>query len=149
MPLNLPFEAATAALDRALADGGLLAESRRAVTDGMDFVMQVGPRGGHFPTREVMVRVLAGRRLGERFVVPLRWETTGPAGHLFPALDANLEVAPGNRPGTSSLSIIGRYQPPLAIIGQTLDRALMSKVASATMSAMVHEIAAQLDHLSA
>src|SRR5947209_5883528 len=130
LPLALSFDVAAGALDRAMADGGLVAESRRAMADGLEFVMPVGPRGSHFPAREVIVRLLQARRLGPRVVVDLRWETSGPTQRLFPALDAILELAVGENPNMSRLSIIGRYQPPLATRGQTLDIVVMSKVAS-------------------
>lgn len=144
LALKLPFEDAAVALERAMSDGGLVSESRRAVAGGLEFVMPVGPRGGRFPARDVMVRMLPPRRADEHVVVPLRWETAGPAGRLFPALDANLELTASEDPNFSRLSIIGRYDPPLAGLGMTLDRILMSKVATATMAAMLREVAAQL-----
>jgi hypothetical protein len=144
LPLALPFDAAARALDRAMADGGLVSESRRAMADGLEFVMPVGPRGSHFPGKQVVVHLLPARRVGQRLVVALRWETTGPTGRLFPALDADLELAAGEDPAMSRLSIIGRYRPPLATVGETLDRVVMSKVASATMTAVLREVATQL-----
>lgn len=142
--LGLPFDSAVGALERAMADGGLVSESHQAMSDGLGFVMPVGPRGSRFPAREVIVRLLPPRRVGQSLFVGLRWETTGPTGRLFPALDADLEVASEGDGATSRLSIIGRYQPPLAALGETLDRVVMSKVASATMTAMLREVAAQL-----
>jgi hypothetical protein len=147
--LELPFDVATEALNLALADGGLVSESRRAVSEGMEFVMAVGPRNGHFPAKEVTVRMLPGRRSGPRFVVPLRWETAGHAGRLFPSLDADLELSAGEEASTSLLSIIGRYEPPFGALGQTIDRAVMSRVASATMNTMLREVATHLERLAA
>jgi hypothetical protein len=67
LPLAMSFRAAAAALDQAIADGGLVGESRRALADGLEFVMPVGPRGSrHFPAREVIVRLLPARRLPVR-----------------------------------------------------------------------------------
>jgi hypothetical protein len=143
LSIALTFDVAKNALGRALADGGLVAESRRAIEDGLVFLMPVGPRGARGPSLEVMVRLLPGRFVGDSLVIPLRWEVTGPAGTLFPALDANLELEAVN-PAVSRLSIIGRYEPPLGKLGATLDRAGMSKVASATMTALLRELDAQL-----
>jgi hypothetical protein len=145
LPIALAFEVAKVALDRALADGGLVAESRRAVEDGLVFVMPVGPRGARRPSTEVKVRLLPGRRIGERLVVPLRWEVTGPAGALFPMLDANLELTAVD-PATSRLLVVGRYEPPLGRLGATIDRVGMSRVASATMAALLRELASRLSH---
>ena len=112
LPLALSFPAAAAALDRAIADGGLVEESRRATAGSLQFVMPVGPRGSrHFPAREVIVRLLPARRLDQRVMVDLRWETIGATGRMFPALDAILELAAWEDPNMSRLSIIGSYQP--------------------------------------
>jgi hypothetical protein len=148
LPLELPFGEAAEALDRALSDGGLIAESRKAFDTGLDFVMPVGPRGSHFPARDVAVHLLPARRSDRRVLVALRWETKGPSGKLFPALDADLELSPGDDSGGSRLSIIGRYQPPLSRVGQTLDRVVMSRIASATMTAILREVASKLQNLA-
>jgi hypothetical protein len=133
------------ALDRAVADGGLVAESRRAVDEGLVFVMPVGPRGSRAPAKDVLVRLLPVRQTGESFILPLRWEVTGPAERLFPALDGNLELTAD---GTANcrLSIVASYAPPLGRLGTTMDRAGMSRIASATMAAFLREVAAQLGH---
>lgn len=145
--IEMQWAEAKKAMDRAVADGGLVAQSRRAVDEGLAFVMPVGPRGSHGPARDVLVRLLPAHVLGEVYVVPLRWEVRGPAGRLFPALDGNLELA-GDGEETSRLSIIASYDPPLGWFGATIDRALMSRVASATMAALLREVAAQLEHRS-
>jgi hypothetical protein len=145
LPVGMSFHAAKKALGLAVADGGLVAESRRAVDEGMVFLMPVGPRGSQRPAKDVSVRLLRGRAVGGRYVVPLRWEVTGSAGRLFPALDANLElVAAGEL--ECRLAILASYQPPLGKVGETIDRAGMSVVAAATMSALLREIAAQLEY---
>jgi hypothetical protein len=143
VPVPMPFDDAKKALDLAVADGGLVAESRRAVDEGLVFLMPVGPRGSHRPARDVSVRLLPGRMVSESFVVPLRWEVTGPGGRLFPALDANLELARG-ADAESRLSIVASYKPPLGKVGTTVDRAGLWRVASATMTALLHEITVQL-----
>jgi hypothetical protein len=148
LSMPLAFDAARRALDDALADGGLVSESRRAVEDGLVFVMPVGPLGTRMPAQEVVVRLLPGRLVGHAFTVPMRWELTGPAGLVFPALDANLELI-GVDHKRSRLSITGRYEPPLGRLGATVDRAVMAKVASATMNALLQEISAHLRGLSA
>ena len=100
----------------------------------------MGARG---PSTEVTVSLLPGRFVGESLVIPLRWEVTGLAGALFPALDANLELRAVDA-AMSRLSVIGRYEPPLGRVGATIDRVGLSKVASATMTALLRELATQL-----
>jgi hypothetical protein len=64
-------------------------------------------------------------------VVPLRWQAAGAAG-LFPALDADLEIAPLG-PHRTQLAMSARYTPPLGALGRAIDRALLHRVAEATL----------------
>jgi len=141
----MPLSTAREALDRALADGGLVAESYRAASDGLAFVMPVGP-GGLGPSRDVLVRVLPSRQVGQATVVPLRWEAIGPAAEAFPTLDANLTLTAHG--ADTKLSIIGSYRPPFGLLGTVLDRTVMSKVAVATVRALVCEVAAHLREIA-
>jgi hypothetical protein len=142
VPLDLPLEAAKQALGRAVGDGGLIAESRRAVDEGLSFVMPVGPRGSLRPSKKVLVRLLPGRDVADRYVVPLRWEVMGSGGWFFPVFDGDLALAP--RAELTVLSIVGSYDPPLGAVGGTLDRAVMSKVATRTMKVLLGEVADRL-----
>jgi len=72
----------------------------------------------------------------------LRWEATGPGGGLFPVLDADLKLAP-NGAGTM-LTMTGSYRPPLGSLGEALDRALLRRVAAATIRSFVAQVAAQI-----
>jgi hypothetical protein len=141
----LPLDVAKKALDRAVADGGLVAESRHAVQKGLVFVMPVGPRGSQGPAKDVLVRLLPAHQSGDRYVLPLRWEVTGPAGQLFPTLDGNMELAADGEL-MSRLSIVASYDPPMGRLGATIDRAVMSRVANATMTALLQEVGSQLGH---
>ena len=49
----------------------------------------------------VRVRVLDPVYRGDVMTVGLRWEATGPAGGLFPVLDADIAISPGGQEGTS------------------------------------------------
>jgi len=72
----------------------------------------------------------------------LRWEATGPGGGLFPVLDADLKLAPDG-PGTM-LMMAGSYRPPLGPLGEALDRAILRRVATATIRSFVAQVAAQI-----
>lgn len=61
----------------------------------------------------------------------MSWRATGP-DRLFPQLDADLEVAALGR-GRTQLSISARYRPPMGAAGRALDRALLHRVAEATI----------------
>jgi hypothetical protein len=72
----------------------------------------------------------------------LRWEATGPGGALFPVLDADLRLAPDDE--GSVLTLVGAYRPPLGPLGQALDRALLHRVAAATVRSFLARVATQL-----
>jgi hypothetical protein len=71
--------------------------------------------------------------------VPLRWEAAGPAGDLFPVLDADLILA---RDGDDQvqLGLSGSYRPPFGRAGAVLDRALMRRVAVATFRSLLENM---------
>ena len=73
----------------------------------------------------------------------LRWEATGPGGGLFPVLDADLKLAPDGAGGTV-LTMAGSYRPPLGPLGEALDRAILRRVAAATIRSFVTQVAAQI-----
>ncbi len=75
----------------------------------------------------------------------LRWEATGPGGGLFPVLDADLTLTPAPGPGPGSLlKLAGVYRPPLGPVGEALDRALLHRLAAATVRRFLARVAAQL-----
>ena len=73
----------------------------------------------------------------------LRWEATGPGGGLFPVLDADLKLAPAGDQGTL-LTMAGAYRPPLGSLGEALDRAVLSRVAAATIRSFLARVAVQI-----
>jgi len=76
----------------------------------------------------------------------LRWEATGAGGKLFPVLDADLILADIGAQGTL-VALTGVYRPPLGALGQALDRAVLHRVAAATIKGFLARVAAQLaDH---
>jgi hypothetical protein len=75
----------------------------------------------------------------------LRWEAAGPGGGLFPVLDANLTLTPAPGSGAGSvLELAGVYRPPLGLVGQALDRAVLHRIAAATVRRFLARVAAQL-----
>ena len=76
---------------------------------------------------------------GSKFVFPLRWAASGGAD-LFPSLDADLEVAP-IRPGRTQLAMSARYVPPFGTVGRVIDRAVLSRVAEATLKDFLDRVA--------
>ena len=72
----------------------------------------------------------------------LRWEATGPGGGLFPVLDADLKLTPDG--AGARLTMAGSYRPPLGSLGETLDRAILRRVATATIRSFMAQVAAQI-----
>jgi hypothetical protein len=72
--------------------------------------------------------------------LPLRWEATGPGSGLFPALDADVTVA-ADANQTTIIVLTGVYRPPLGDFGAMIDRAILSRVASATIRDFVNRLA--------
>jgi hypothetical protein len=71
--------------------------------------------------------------------LPMSWRATGP-GRLFPSLDADLEVA-GIGASRTQLAISAQYAPPLGSVGRALDRALLHRVAEATIKDFLDRVA--------
>ena len=81
-------------------------------------------------------------RAASKLVLPLRWSAAGASG-LFPALEADLEVAPLG-PHRSQLAMSARYEPPFGPIGRAIDRTLLFRVAEATLKDFLDRVAAAL-----
>lgn len=147
--LGLSFRSALARLAN-LADGGLLTSaSEGAYGDGLAGLIRVGPLGavpGASKLVEVRLRGLVIR--DDTALLTLRWEATGPGG-LFPVLDADLTLTAAGAEATK-LSLAGAYRPPLAGLGAGLDRAIMHRVATATIRSLLGRVADALaDHAGA
>jgi len=149
--LDLDYPVARARFLR-LAHGDLLdGLSRDAYTDGQVGELRVGPFGS-VPGMSKLVRVslLDPVYRDEIMTVGLRWEATGPAGSLFPVLDANISILPGQNEGTADskqtarLALTGSYRPPLGRLGTALDKVALHRVATATIRALLQDVAAAL-----
>jgi hypothetical protein len=81
--------------------------------------------------RKVEIELGTPIRSSTKTVIPLRWTASGAAG-LFPSLDADLEIA-ALGPHRTQLAMSARYVPPLGAVGKVLDRAVLFRVAEATI----------------
>jgi hypothetical protein len=135
--LDIGFAVARERLLRLGEDDALLATSAGAYGPGLT---RVGVAGVSKLVR-VQARVLSWTNVSA--AVALRWEAIGPGGGLFPVLDADLTLAPAGA-GTM-LTLAGAYRPPLGPLGQAVDRAILQRVAVATIRSFLVEVAAQLD----
>ena len=81
--------------------------------------------------RTVVLTVGDPIRVPGKTTIPIGWAASGPAG-VFPALDGDLDVADLEH-GRCQLAISARYEPPLGAVGRAIDRALLARVAEATV----------------
>jgi hypothetical protein len=82
--------------------------------------------------------------MSEKTVLPVSWKATGPGG-LFPSLEADIELAPMGETCTQ-LAVSARYSIPLGAVGRLADRALLHRVAEATIRDFVHRAASAIEH---
>lgn len=126
-----------------LLRGDWLADTSQAACDGgAEGLLWVGP-AGPVGAKLVRVRFLDPVFRGDVMTVGLRWEAAGAADSLFPVLDANINISPTGDE-TARLALAGSYRPPLGRLGAGLDRAIMHRVAAATMRCLLQSVAAAL-----
>jgi hypothetical protein len=107
---------------------------------GLVKLIRVGPLGS-VPWISKLVRVYT-RDLVSRdgtAVLTVRWEATGSAGGLFPALDADITLSPDGK-DTSRLTLDGVYRAPLGGVGAGLDRVMLNRIAAATGRSLLSRI---------
>ena len=138
--LDVSFAVARERLMQLAGSGLLLSTSEDAYDLGTASLARVG-----MPGLSKLVRVQA-RDLAvtqESVGLAIRWEATGPGGGLFPVLDADIRLVRAGE-GAAVLAVSGAYRPPLGPLGQALDRAILHRVAAATIRDFVAQMAARL-----
>jgi hypothetical protein len=113
--------------------------ARDADARGEQFLADVGfgPKGLRIE-KKVAIELGSRTDFPSMTVLPISWRATGAQG-LFPSLEADLEVAPLG-PTRTQLAISARYDPPLGLIGRAIDRALLHRVAEATLKDFLDRI---------
>jgi len=92
--------------------------------------------------RNVAIDLATPIRMPSKMILPLKWTATR-SSRLFPSLEADLEVAPLGRLRTQ-LAMSARYVPPFGALGKAIDRALLHRVAEATLKDFLDRVAAAL-----
>ena len=140
--LDIGYAVARERLLRLGENGALFGASDEAYGTASDGAGRVGVAGVSKLVR-VQARELAWADMSAGLA--LRWEATGPGSGLFPVLDADLTLTPATGPGPGSvLKLSGVYRPPLGLVGQALDRAVLHRVAVATVRRFLAQVVAQL-----
>ena len=149
LPVGTGLREAQARFANLLHGAGLAQASAAAYDGAVTGMLRVGP-AGFAAAKLVRVSLLDPVYRDEVMTVGLRWEATGPAGSLFPVLDANISILPGRDEDTADgkqtarLALTGSYRPPLGRLGAALDQVALHRVATATIRALLQNVAAAL-----
>jgi hypothetical protein len=134
--LDVSFAIARERLSRLGQDGALTGPAEDAYGPGLT---RVGVAG---VSKLVRVQVRELSWTDQTAALALRWEATGTGGTLFPVLDADLTLT---RAGVGTiLAMAGSYRPPLGALGEVLDRAILRRVATATIRSFLTQVAAKI-----
>lgn len=140
MLLDVGFAVAWERLAQFAAGGMLAAPSADAYGGEAAGLVRVGAAG---ISKLVRVQVRELGRAGRSGGLAIRWEATGPGGGLFPVLDADIRLVPVGEHSTM-LTMTGVYRPPFGLLGEALDRAVLHRVATATIRGFATRVAAQI-----
>lgn len=114
-------------LQRLNSELGSLADL--AYREGEEIRSRVGPAS--IVAKSVAVEVGAPQLQRRGLVYPLRWSAVG-AESLFPEMRADLILTQNGKEETT-ITFSGTYDPPLGAVGRVLDRAVLGRVADATV----------------
>jgi hypothetical protein len=143
--LDVSFAVARARLASLTWNDLLRGASEDAYGAGITGLARVGAAPGLYKVVHVHVRELAKK--DDHAGLAIRWEVSGPVGGLFPALDADITLAPA-ADQASLLALAGVYRPPLGAVGIALDRAALHRVAAATIRSFLGRLATGITSLA-
>jgi len=125
---------------------GLDGMAAAAYREGEEIRARIGL--SEHPTVAKSVRLEVGEPVGkdETMLLPIVWEATGTPG-LFPRMEAEVVLAELG-PELTQLSLRGSYRPPLGSLGRVLDRALLHRVAEASVKGFVDRVARTIEGAS-
>lgn len=142
--VDVSFGVAQARLASLLRGSTLLAASQDAYGDGAVALTQPGPqRSLQVISRLVEVKFQEPSPQANAVRVALRWEAIGPDGKLFPALDADIMLAPAGQ-GATLLRLAGVYRLPPGALGGRADQAIPQRVAAMTVQGFLDRIGATI-----
>ena len=136
--VNRPYREVESSLVNQLHSLGPFADA--AYREGEELRDKVSVRLDN-PSVAKTVQLLSGIpiRGDQQTTIPFAWEATGTPG-LFPKLDADLVVSAVG-PDLSQIAMRGTYAPPLGPLGRALDRAVLHRVAEASVKSFVDRVA--------
>lgn len=111
-----------------------------AYRDGEQLRARVGPSAT--VAHEVKLDIGQAEIHSSGLVYPIHWTAQG-AGLLFPELNADLLLSKSSSRMTC-LTLKATYKPPLGVLGRLVDRALLGRVAEATVADWMDRLAEAL-----
>jgi hypothetical protein len=114
--------------------------------DGREHLARVGVRIGRMPIYKHVRLILGSAPIAieaDRLMLFVDWEATG-GPPLFPRMQGTLHINPVEA-GVTRLTLNASYDPPLGPLGDLIDRALMHRVAQATVEDLLERLAIQVD----
>lgn len=108
-----------------------------AYRDGEGLIAKVGPSSA--VTRKIHLVIGVAEIHAGGLVFPVQWTVNG-ASMLFPSLEADLWLTKVGFDKTR-LTLKGNYRPPLGTLGRIADRALLGRVAEATVADWMDRLA--------
>jgi hypothetical protein len=139
--LSMPYQEAEDAL-LASPEAWIPGLVEQADGEGEELLAQVGFGGLVRIERRVEVTFGTPLLFPSRLVLPISWKAASGQG-LFPELEADLELGPIG-PSRTQLSINATYRPPLGLVGRTVDRAMLHRVAEATLKDFIERVAERI-----
>jgi len=115
---------------------------RETDAEGVHLLTSVGFGLGIHVRKRVEVEVDPPLTVPGRTVLPIRW-STGADHSPLPSMEGDLELAPFGE-GVTHLAMSGRYTPPFGRTGEAIDRALLNRVAEATVRDFVQRVAERI-----
>ena len=144
LDLPIPVASAVERLYPALGCHRLDELSDDAYAAGLVSLARVGPFGDlRGLSKTVRLEMLDPLPLDNGVRLQLRWVATGLTGQLFPALDADLDIAAVDEQ-RCAMSIKAIYTPPLGAAGAGFDRLLLHRAARATMRSLLRGLGRSL-----
>ena len=145
--IRVPPEAAAIVLRR-LPQTLVESFAVEAIDHGRTVLAEVGfPVGGRRLGKQVEIELDDPVETPSRTWMPLTWKPTGAEG-LFPALEGELEAAPLGKDLTQ-IGLSARYKPPFGMLGTTIDRMFLHRVAEATVQDFIQRVADGIEDRSA
>ncbi len=146
--VNHPYEVVRAALQAdtvGIVRAATMAATSRAVAVASELHVQLAGLDISAPIELAVDEISetnGGATRASTLRVPIRWKAAQrPA--LFPVMDAELVVYPLTGSETQ-LDFLGRYEPPLGLLGATIDAAIGHRIAEASVQRFVAEVAQHL-----